>query len=171
MFSRTKKQNAAVGGAAKAPAAKATPPSIISADLHVVGDLRSDGEIQIDGKLDGDIHTRSLLIGETAIVKGHIVADHVRVHGSVEGQIKARSVSLAKKAHVIGDILHEDLSIETGAFLEGHCKRMENPTGGKVNLVVKDDGGGGPSTGFEAAKADAATDAGGLAKKPAVATA
>lgn len=167
MFSRNKNQSAANSGASKAPAAKATPPSIISSDLHVVGDLRSDGEIQIDGKLDGDIHTRSLLIGETAIVKGHIVADHVRVHGAVEGQIKARSVSLAKKAHVIGDILHEDLSIETGAFLEGHCKRMENPTGGKI----KDDGGTGPGTAVEAAKADASKDAGDLTKKPAIATA
>lgn len=171
MFSRNKTQGAANGGASKAPAAKATAPSIISSDLHVVGDLRSDGEIQIDGKLDGDIHTRSLLIGETAIVKGHIVADHVRVHGAVEGQIKARSVSLAKKAHVIGDILHEDLSIETGAFLEGHCKRMENPTGGKVNLLVKDDGGTGPGAGVEAVSADASKDVGGLTKKPAIATA
>lgn len=39
-------------------------------------------------------------------------------------QIKARSVQLAKTAHVVGDILHEDLAIETGAFLEGHCKRL-----------------------------------------------
>jgi len=48
----------------------------------------------------------------------------VRVHGTVNGQIKARSVQLAKTAHVVGDILHEDLAIETGAFLEGHCKRL-----------------------------------------------
>jgi cytoskeletal protein CcmA (bactofilin family) len=145
MFSRNSKSSAAQRKAQNQSAAKAksTPPSIISSDLHVVGDLSSDGEIQIDGKLDGDINTRSLLIGETAIVKGHIVADQVRVHGAVEGQIKARMVALAKKAHVIGDILHEDLSIETGAFLEGHCKRMENPTGGKANLTVNDGSGGG----------------------------
>lgn len=103
------------------------PPSIISADLHVIGDMRSQGEVQVDGVLEGDIETRALLIGETARIKGQITAEVVRVHGSVEGQIKARSVTLAKKAHVIGDILHEDLSIETGAFLEGHCKRVDFP--------------------------------------------
>ena len=90
----------------------------------MVGDLHSDGEIQIDGGIEGDIRCMTLLIGETADIRGEIVADAVIVHGRLTGQIKAKSVNLAATAHVIGDILHEDLSIETGAFLEGHCKRI-----------------------------------------------
>lgn len=168
MFSRNSKSNTTVGGKAKTQTAKASAPSIISADLHVIGDMKSDGEIQIDGKLEGDIHARSVLVGETAIVKGHVIADHIRVHGSVEGEIKARSVSLAKKAHVIGDILHEDLSIETGAFLEGHCKRIENPTGGKIDLLVK--GGDGPGASAESSSS-VDKKMSGNGKKPAVATA
>lgn len=143
MFSKSSKS-------AKGPVAKETPPappqkqlapSIISADLRIVGDLNSDGEIQVDGAVDGDIRTKVLLIGESATVKGEIIAQTARVYGTINGQIKARSVTLAKSAHVTGDILHENLSIEEGAFLEGHCKRMteqkEAPEG-KINLVVKD---------------------------------
>ena len=89
-----------------------------------MGDLSSDGELQIDGTIDGDIRTKSLLVGETANIKGEIVADRIQVHGTINGQIKARSVTLARSARVIGDILHEDLAIENGAFLEGHCKRL-----------------------------------------------
>lgn len=169
MFSKISKQSQRKNTGVNTPAKKANPPSIISADLHVVGDLHSDGEIQIDGKMDGDIQARSLLVGETAIIKGHIVADQIRVHGSIEGEIKARVVSLAKKAHVIGDILHEDLSIETGAFLEGHCKRIENPTGGKINLVIKDDDG--PGGKAEVSKADDTKAIGSGGKTTAVATA
>ena len=106
------------------PGLVTAPPSIIGADLKIVGDLSSDGEIQIDGAVDGDIRTKSLLVGETARIKGEIVADTVFVHGSISGQIKSREVNLAKTAHVVGDILHENLAIETGAFLEGRCKRM-----------------------------------------------
>jgi cytoskeletal protein CcmA (bactofilin family) len=120
MFSKTNKKS---DGSTSSPDTPA-PPSIISRDLNIVGDLLSDGEIQIDGTVNGDIRTRVLVVGETAKIKGEIVADTVRILGSVDGQIKAKVVKLAVSAHVVGDILHEDLAIETGAFLEGHCKRM-----------------------------------------------
>ena len=116
-------------------------PSIISRDLVITGDLNSDGEVQIDGKVIGDICTKTLLIGRTANIKGEIIADAVSVHGNVDGQIKAHTVTLAKTAHVIGDILHVDLSIETGAFLEGLCKRMletELVDSSKINSEDKD---------------------------------
>ena len=124
------------------PGLVTAPPSIIGADLKIVGDLSSDGEIQIDGAVDGDIRTTSLLVGETAHIKGEIVADSVFVHGSISGQIKSRSVNLAKTAHVVGDILHEDLVVEAGAFFEGHCKHMvekKEQTDAKINVVGKND--------------------------------
>lgn len=124
MFSRSSKGSSTPESQAPAVLVKPSTPSLISADLHIVGDMQSQGEIQVDGAIDGDIRTHSLLVGKDAHITGEIVADSVIVHGYVTGQIKARSVELAKSAHVIGDILHEDLAIETGAFLEGHCKRM-----------------------------------------------
>ena len=123
-------------------------PSILSSDLVVTGDLNSNGEIQVDGKIIGDINTKSLLVGKTANVKGGIIADDVRVHGTVDGQIKAHTVTLAKTAHVVGDILHVNLSIETGAFLEGLCKRMmdtELADASKINITKKDSDGDKPS--------------------------
>ncbi len=122
MFSKTSKGSS--NQSAPQTTAKAAGPSIISADLRIIGDLTSEGEIQIDGTVDGDIRTKSLLVGETANIKGEIVSDKVQVHGTINGQIKARSVTLARSARVTGDILHEDLAIENGAFLEGHCKRL-----------------------------------------------
>ncbi|MBT4891162.1 MAG: polymer-forming cytoskeletal protein [Rhodospirillales bacterium] len=99
-------------------------PSIISGDLVITGDMFSEGEIQIDGTINGDIKTATLLVGETARINGDVNAKRVRVHGHVNGQITAQSVTLAQTAHVTGDVIHEDLSIEKGAFLEGHCKRI-----------------------------------------------
>jgi cytoskeletal protein CcmA (bactofilin family) len=116
--------------------AKPSTPSIISSDVRIVGDLQSQGEIQVDGAIDGDIRTNTLLVGEGARITGEIVADTVVIRGNVTGQVKARSVELAKTAHVIGDILHEDLTMETGAFLEGHCKRILEKKD-QINLIDK----------------------------------
>lgn len=103
-------------------------PSLISANLHIIGNLKSEGEVQIDGRVDGDVTANSLVIGDRADINGEIVADDVIVRGTVHGRIRARKVQLAKTAHVVGDVWHETLSIEPGAYIEGHCKRSDQPT-------------------------------------------
>ena len=105
-------------------------PSIISADLKIIGDLHSSGDLQIDGAVEGDISSRSLTIGESAVVRGSLAAETVRVYGSVFGEVKANSVTLAKTAKVEGDIMHQSLSMEAGAELIGKLSRLEAKIGG-----------------------------------------
>jgi cytoskeletal protein CcmA (bactofilin family) len=100
-------------------------PSIISADLKIVGDLHSGGDLQIDGAVEGDIRCSSLTIGESAVVRGTMVADMVRVYGSVIGELRANSVILSKTAKVEGDIAHQSLTMEAGAELSGTLSRLE----------------------------------------------
>jgi len=100
-------------------------PSIVSADLHVNGNLTSKGEIQVDGTVHGDIQCKALIVGAKGAIKGEVTAQTVRMHGSIAGQIKAKSVFLASTARMSGDIHHESLAIEPGAFMEGLCKRIE----------------------------------------------
>ncbi len=102
-------------------------PSIISSDLTLTGDIVSEGEVHIDGRINGDIRCRVLLVGVNAQIVGSIQADVAKVHGSIEGQLFARSVFLATSAKVSGDITHERLEIEPGAYLEGHCRHMDDP--------------------------------------------
>ena len=104
-------------------------PSIISPDLKIIGDLKSSGDIQIDGRIEGDINSRLLTVGEQATVEGCIVADTVRISGTVLGQVRAKTVHLDKKARVTGDITHEVLTMEAGAFFEGQVRRMEKTSG------------------------------------------
>jgi cytoskeletal protein CcmA (bactofilin family) len=113
---------------------KHIPPSIISSDVNLVGQINSKGEVQIDGSFEGDICTKVLLVGKTGIIKGEVLAQTVHIHGTVNGHVQARDVNLAKTAHVIGNILHENMSIETGAFLEGNCKSLESHEVGKFNI-------------------------------------
>jgi cytoskeletal protein CcmA (bactofilin family) len=104
-------------------------PSIISADVVVNGTLVSTGDIQIDGRVEGDVRSIGLVIGDRAEIHGEIYAEDVTVRGKVVGRIRARKVLLAATSHVEGDILHEAFAVETGAFFEGNCRHSDNPLG------------------------------------------
>ena len=114
----------------RAPSPDPGVPSIISADLKIVGDLHSNGDLQIDGAIEGDITSRSVTVGEGAVVRGSLVAENVRVYGAVFGQIKANSVTLTKTAKVEGNIVHQALSMEAGAVLSGNLSRLDTAVGG-----------------------------------------
>ncbi|GAA0531930.1 cytoskeletal protein CcmA (bactofilin family) [Rhizomicrobium palustre] len=104
-------------------------PSIISSDLVVTGTLKSSGDVQIDGRVEGDVQSATLVIGEKAFIQGDVMAEEVTVRGRIEGSIRARKVLLASTCHVQGNILHEAFAVETGAFFEGNCRHADNPLG------------------------------------------
>jgi cytoskeletal protein CcmA (bactofilin family) len=116
-------------------AQRSSAPSIISADLVVNGTLTSTGDIQIDGRVEGDVHSSGLVIGDKAHIQGEILADDVTVRGHVHGSIRARKVLLCSTSHVEGNILHEAFSVEHGAFFEGNCRHSDNPLGDVVKTV------------------------------------
>ncbi len=105
-------------------ASRRATPSIIGADCTFTGDVASEGEVQVDGRLEGDIRCVTLIIGEQGSVTGEISAETVSVLGMVAGQITARTVALAKTARILGDITHDSLSVEVGAYVEGRFNRL-----------------------------------------------
>ena len=101
------------------------PPSIISANLRIIGDLNTDGDVQIDGIVDGDVRGRLLTIGTKAVINGSIAADTVKIAGAVNGEVTARVVQLSGTAHVVGNINHQSLLIHAGAYVQGLCRHIE----------------------------------------------
>ncbi len=136
MFSsRSKELSSDQAPAPLAPAAGAkrnrphSAPTIISADMVINGTLASGGDVQIDGRVEGDVRCIGLVIGDKAEVLGEIYAEDVTIRGKVIGRIRAPKVTLAATSHVEGDILHEAFSVEAGAFFEGNCRHSDNPLG------------------------------------------
>ena len=104
---------------APAPAPKAKPaPSVLSSDLTIHGNVRTSGDVQIEGIVEGDIHAQVLIVGESATVKGEVVADEVVVHGRVIGRLRGLKVRLSSSARCEGDIVHKTIAIESGAHFE-----------------------------------------------------
>ena len=99
-------------------------PSIISPGLQVTGNLICDGDVQVEGAIDGDVRARNVTVGEAGSIVGHTVAERVVISGKVNGKITAPTVVMHPSAKVFGDIAHETLTIETGAHFEGTCMRI-----------------------------------------------
>ncbi|MBP0481811.1 bactofilin family protein [Sagittula salina] len=118
----------------KATAPKAKPPaSILSADLHVTGNIKTTGDIQVEGTVEGDIRAHLLTIGESATIKGEVIADDVVVNGRIVGRVRGLKVRLTATARVEGDIIHKTIAIESGAHFEGSVQRQDDPlNGGKT---------------------------------------
>ncbi|OFX12375.1 MAG: hypothetical protein A2516_10375 [Alphaproteobacteria bacterium RIFOXYD12_FULL_60_8] len=137
MFSRAKSTSRTVIAADS----KAAPPSIISSDMKVTGDIISEGEVQIDGAVKGDVRCKALTIGVTGSIQGEVQVERARIHGVMNGQLQASSVFLASTARMVGDVIHESLAVEPGAFVDGHCHHVEQKKAEEPlkNLMLADD--------------------------------
>ena len=101
--------------------------SVLSADLTITGNVKTSGDIQIEGVIDGDIRAHMLTVGESATIRGEIVADDIVVNGRVVGRVRGLKVRLTSTARVEGDIIHKTIAIESGAHFEGSVQRQEDP--------------------------------------------
>ena len=112
----------------KASAPKPKPPaSVLSSDLHVTGNMKTSGDIQVEGTVEGDIRAHLLTIGESATIKGEVVADDVVINGRIVGRVRGLKVRLTSTARVEGDINHKTIAIESGAPFEGSAQRQDDP--------------------------------------------
>ena len=112
-------------------------PSIIGTSMKVSGDLDSEGAVQIEGTIHGDVRCAEVTVGRTANVLGNIESEVANIHGTVNGEIRARSVIMSSTARVTGDVIHEELTIDAGAYIEGQMMRRDAEQS-RLNLVVGD---------------------------------
>lgn len=115
---RDRRQGDAAAGAADAP-------SVIAPGLRIIGDVASGGVVHVDGEVDGAIRCTELTIGVAGRVRGSVTATAVVVFGNMAGTISARRVRLARSATVEGEVIHERLTVEAGARLDGYYRPVE----------------------------------------------
>jgi cytoskeletal protein CcmA (bactofilin family) len=138
MFSKPNKPSSTPAGRlenAETPARKAIACSLIAENVSLTGDLVSDGDVQLDGAVRGDLRVAHLSIGETGQVEGAIEADAVEIRGRVAGTITAKSVRLYATARVDGDLTHVQLAIDAGAQFAGRSVKLVPPVPEQLSLV------------------------------------
>lgn len=94
-------------------------PTVVTAGMHISGNLMSEGDVRIEGCVEGDVQSPKVLIAEEGSVLGSVFADEVIIRGGVNGHVHARLVTLAETAQVALDITYIEITIEPGAEIEG----------------------------------------------------
>ena len=129
MFSKTDRAGAGPSGL----------PSIVSKDMTITGNLESPGTIQVEGKIVGDIQCHDLTLGEEGEIHGQIKCEVAAIHGSVVGELQVTAVTVAASAKISGDIVHENISIESLARVEGQLIRRDTTQQANLNLVSEEE--------------------------------
>jgi len=105
--------------------------SYVGETLQLEGDLRSSGNLDIAGLINGHVFVSEVTIRETGSVRGSLEASSIEINGHVEGKVTADSIIIGKNAVIKGDIFFKNtLKTEEGADIDGYIKRVSN---GKTN--------------------------------------
>jgi cytoskeletal protein CcmA (bactofilin family) len=135
MFNQKSKSETA--GDVMAPGTGAA--TIIAAGTTLKGDISSNGDIRIDGSLQGNIQCQAkVVIGSNGSVEGDISGQQADIMGKVSGTIKVKELlQLKGGSHVNGNLYAGKLQIEPSANFNGQC-HMTTAANGLVNEVVAD---------------------------------
>lgn len=110
----------------RAPSGTATQ-SVIDAWLTINGNLESEGDVRVEGQINGDIRCAHLVVGRDATLSGDVIAEEVVVRGKVKGSIRANRVILQDSARVESDIYHKTLCVDEGASFDGQSCHRQHP--------------------------------------------
>ena len=95
--------------------------TLLAKGVHLKGEIRVEGTVRIDGRLEGEIHTKGqVIIGEDGLVEGSVAAGTVVSSGRIKATVTAvERVHLLKTAVLIGEVHTPVLMMEEGAKLQG----------------------------------------------------
>lgn len=93
--------------------------TIIAEDLQITGNLSGNAEIDVAGRIDGDVKGKSIDILTGGSVSGSVDVTSAQIRGRLTGSLKAVSVELQSGADLKADIYASELEMHKGAKMKG----------------------------------------------------
>ena len=89
----------------------------------IEGEIKSDSNLRIDGRVKGTINVRGrLIVGQSGVIEGEVTCQSSDIEGTVIGRVNCQDLlSLKATAKLQGDINTKKLAIEPGAVFTGNC--------------------------------------------------
>lgn len=103
--------------------------NLIGAGTVIKGDIKSNGDIRIDGTLLGSLQSKGkVVVGTSGNIEGEIICQNADISGTIKAHITvAELLTLKATAKLVGDIITNKLAIEPGANFSGTCSMNNSP--------------------------------------------
>lgn len=101
--------------------------NLINKSTTIKGEVFTEGNIRIDGRLDGNLHCQAkVVVGESGVINGDIYCGKADFSGRLNGDLYADELlHLKEKGVITGNIHIKQLIIEASAVLNGNCEMGE----------------------------------------------
>lgn len=97
--------------------------AVIGRSTRVRGRVDGDGDLRVEGELEGDVALRGdLTVEDGGRLTSRVDAQEVTVRGAIEGDVRARSVHVEAGGRIRGDITSDAITIEEGAEIAGRLE-------------------------------------------------
>jgi cytoskeletal protein CcmA (bactofilin family) len=110
--------------------------SFIGAEVVITGNISGQGDLHIDGTVQGDVSGGTVILGPGGTIKGNLVSERANVGGTVEGTVNAGTLVIERTARVTGDLTYQTVQIENGAQVEGRLTQRNNAGAGAGELKL-----------------------------------
>lgn len=107
-------------------------PCIISSGTKILGNIVDGDIIHIDGKMEGDVSCKELIIGAGGTMNGNVQAKSLELYGELNGTINVENLYISSTAKFVGDSVYKTIAIEPGAVLIGNCSNSPEDAKKKV---------------------------------------
>ena len=110
--------------------------NIIGNGTVIKGEIESNGDMRIDGKVNGSVKSNGkVVVGQNGVIEGTLICKQADISGYVKGNIKVEELTaMQSTARLEVDLVTKQLFIEVGAVFTGHCNMGSATT---VNNEVK----------------------------------
>lgn len=112
--------------------------SFLGAEVTVTGNIEGQGNLHIDGRVDGDVTCATLIVGNSGQVNGNIAADDAKIAGTINGTVAAKVLTIEASARITGDLSYDSVSVETGAQVDGRVKRLTRNEPAGLKLIASE---------------------------------
>lgn len=94
----------------------------------IKGDVIAEGNIRIDGKLEGTLSSKAkVVVGNTGVISGDISCQTASIEGKVDGKIQVSELlSIKSSGSFKGDMDAGKLEVQQGAVIEGTVNMSNN---------------------------------------------